>query len=67
MDGGHCTVKLQVLNGWSQTSTVTDNKFGPNRKVQSCPFVAYPAINLTEQGNVYEANGSPVKVLRVVA
>ena len=43
VDGGHCTIKLQVLNGWSQTSTVIDNKFGPNRKVQSCPFVAYPA------------------------
>jgi hypothetical protein len=67
LDGGHCTLKLQVLNGWSQTATVTDNKFGPNRKVKSCPFVAYPAINLTERGNVFEADGSPVKVLRAVA
>ena len=67
LDGGHCTVKLQVLNGHGQTATVTDNKFGPNRKVKSCAFTAYPAINLTARGNVFEADGSPVSVLRVVS
>ena len=46
---------------------MTDNKFGPNRKVKSCAFMAYPAVNLTERGNVYEADGSPVNVLRVVS
>ena len=64
VDGGHCTVKLQVLNGYGQTATVTDNKFGPNRKVRGCAFTAYPAVNLTSRGNVYEADGSPVSVLR---
>ena len=67
VDGGHCTIKLQVLNGHGQTATVTDNKFGPNRKVKSCAFTAYPAVNLTARGNVYEADGSPVNVLRVVS
>ena len=31
LDGGHCTVKLQILNGYSETAKVTSNKFGPNR------------------------------------
>jgi hypothetical protein len=64
LDGGHCTVKLQVLNGHSQTATVADNKFGPNRKIKSCAFTAFPAVNLTARGNVYEADGSPVNILR---
>jgi len=64
LDGGHCTVKLSILNGYGLTATVTDNKFGPNRKVQSCAFTAYPAVNLTARGNVYESDGSPVSVLR---
>jgi hypothetical protein len=64
LDGGHCTVKLQVLNGHGQTATVTDNKFGPNRKVRSCAFTAFPAVSLTARGNVYESDGSPVNILR---
>jgi len=67
VDGGHCTVKLQVRNGHRLTATVTDNKFGPNRKVRNCAFTAYPVVQLTEGGNVYEADGSPVGVLRVVS
>ena len=36
VDGGHCTVKLQVRERVCQTATVTDNRFGPNRKVKNC-------------------------------
>jgi len=61
LDGGHCTLKLQVLNGWAETATVTGNKFGPNRAVSSCPFTAYPAVTLTQSGNTLEASGSTVK------
>ena len=67
LDGGHCTVKLQVLSGHSETATVTGNKFGPNRKVSSCAFTAYPAVNLTQSGNTLENSGSAVKPLIVVS
>lgn len=67
LDGGHCTLKLQVKNGWSQTAKVTDNKFGPNRKVVSCPFTAYPAVSLTQSGNTMELTGAVVKPLIVVS
>jgi hypothetical protein len=67
LDGGHCTLKLQIRNGWSETAVVTGNRFGPRRKVASCPFTAYPAVNLTSSGNVFEETGSPVPVLRVVS
>ncbi|HEX5335599.1 MAG TPA: hypothetical protein VFW55_06940, partial [Propionicimonas sp.] len=61
LDGGHCTLKLQILNGWAETATVTGNKFGPNRAVSSCPFTAYPAVTLTQSGNTLEASGSTVR------
>lgn len=67
LDGGHCTVKLQTLSGHSLTATVTNNKFGPNRAVRSCPFQAEPAVSLTASGNVYELDGLPVPILRVVS
>jgi hypothetical protein len=67
LDGGHCTVKLQILNGWSETAQVTDNTFGPNRVVSSCPFTSYPAVKLTHSGNILEASGSTVKPVIVVS
>ena len=67
LDGGHCTIKLQLLNGWAETAVVTGNKFGPNRKVSSCAFTAYPAVTLTQSGNTLEANGSTVKPVIVVS
>ncbi len=67
LDGGHCTLKLQVLNGWSQTAVVTNNKFGPNRAVRTCAFTAYPAIKLTASRNVYEESGLVVSILRLVS
>lgn len=66
LDGGHCTVKLQVASNWSNTATVSNNTFGPNRKVQSCPFTAYPAVKLTESGN-YLTTGAVVKPLITVS
>lgn len=66
LDGGHCTVKLQELNGWNENASVTNNKFGPNRLVKSCAFQATPSVNLTNSsGNVFESDGSPVIPLRV--
>lgn len=67
LDGGHCTLKLQVKNGRSERATVTNNKFGPNRKVSSCPFTAYPAVSLTQSGNTMELTGAVVKPLIVVS
>ena len=68
LDGGHCTVKLQILNGYSETASVTGNKFGPNRKVSSCAFTAYPAVKLTQNGNTFETDrrhrqAAPARVL----
>jgi hypothetical protein len=67
LDGGHCTVKLQIMTGWTETATVTNNKFGPNRKVQSCPFTAYPTVTLTQSNNTFELTGAPVTPLLVIS
>ena len=67
IDGGHCSLKLQTRKGWSQTATVTNNKFGPNRVVSSCPFTAYPAVSLTQSGNVMELTGTVVSALLLVS
>jgi len=67
LDGGHCTVKLQILNGWAETATVTGNKFGPNRAVSSCPFTAYPAVTLTQNTNTFELTGGTVTPLIVIS
>ena len=66
LDGGHCTVKLQLAKTWSNTATVTNNTFGPNRKVKSCPFTAYPTVKLTEGGN-HLTTGTTVKALITVS
>ena len=66
LDGGHCTVKLQITNSWANTATVANNTFGPNRKVKSCPFTAYPSVKLTEGGN-YLTTGAAVKALITVS
>lgn len=64
VDGGHCTIKLQILGGYSNTATVRNNKFGPNRQVRSCPFQAEPGVKLTASGNVFEDTGGAVSILR---
>jgi hypothetical protein len=66
LDGGHCTVKLQTKNGWAETSTVSNNTFGPNRAVSSCPFTAYPAVTLTATNNKLW-NGNTVTPLILVS
>jgi hypothetical protein len=67
LDGGHCTVKLQTKNGRSESATVTNNKFGPNRAVSSCPFTAYPSVSLSQSGNTMELTGTAVKPLILVS
>ncbi|MFT3860677.1 hypothetical protein [Micropruina sp.] len=65
LDGGHCTVKLQVKNSNSETAKVTKNTFGPNRTVSSCAFTAYPAVSLTQSGNVFTDGTSVTPVIVV--
>jgi len=67
LDGGHCTVKLQILNGYSETAKVTGNKFGPNRAVSTCAFTTYPKVSLTESSNTFELTGKTVKPLVTVS
>ena len=67
LDGGHCTVKLQVLNGYSETATVRGNKFGPNRKMPSCAFTSYPKVSLTHSSNTFELTGKTVNPLVTVS
>jgi hypothetical protein len=67
LDGGHCTVKLQILNGYAETAKVTGNKFGPNRAVSSCAFTAYPAVSLTQNSNIFELTGAAVQPLVTVS
>ena len=67
LDGGHCTVKLQILNGWAETASVTGNKFGPNRKVSSCAFTSSPAVKLAHSNNTFEIGGAVVKPLMLVS
>lgn len=64
LDGGYCTVKMQSMNGHTLTATAKNNKFGPNRTISNCPFVAETDVNLTASGNVYESNGSAITILR---
>ncbi|AZH82929.1 hypothetical protein EAO79_08475 [Plantibacter sp. PA-3-X8] len=67
IDGGHCSLKLQVKQSWTQTAKVTNNKFGPNRAVSSCAFTSYPAVSLTQSGNTMELTGAKVNPLIVVS
>ena len=60
LDGGHCTVKLQILNGWHETARVTNNKFGPNRKIKNCQLQVYTSVSLADGGNIMEETGVPV-------
>ncbi|MDO9379185.1 MAG: PKD domain-containing protein [Nocardioidaceae bacterium] len=64
VDDGHCTVKLEQFKSYDLTATVTNNRFGPNRKVKSCVLLATPTTNMTASGNVWESNGADVPILR---
>lgn len=64
IDGGWCSMKLEVRTGRALTATALDNKFGPNRGDSKCVFRAEPAVNLTESGNVFEADLRPISILR---
>mgnify|MGYP000937882300 CR=1 FL=1 len=58
-------MKLQVKNGNSETAKVTNNTFGPNRSVSSCPFTAYPAVSLTQSGNRFEDGSAVIPLIKV--
>ena len=63
LDGGHCTVKIQELHGHQLTGAqLINNKFGPNRLVQSCPIVAVTGTGVTASGNTFELTGLPVGI-----
>lgn len=63
LDGGHCTVKLQILNGHAEHAVVTGNKFGPNRAISNCAFQVTPGVDVSASGNTYEETGLPVSIL----
>ena len=63
LDGGHCTVKIQELNGYQLSGAqLVNNKFGPNRVVQSCPIVAVIGTGVSASGNILELTGLPVGI-----
>jgi hypothetical protein len=64
LDGGHCTLKLQIIGTHALRATVTDNLFGPNRAVSYCPIQSLPGVELTARNNLYEQNGQPVPIYR---
>ncbi|MGV8910310.1 MAG: hypothetical protein ACOH1Y_15110, partial [Propionicimonas sp.] len=67
LDGGYCTVKLQVMGSYSETANVTGNKFGPNRQISSCAFTSYPKVSLAQGSNTFELTGRPVTPLVTVS
>lgn len=64
LDGGHCTLKLQTMHDYLLSATVTDNLFGPNRKVSYCPIQSLDGVTLTARNNVSELTGEPVQIWR---
>jgi hypothetical protein len=64
LDGGHCTLKLQTMRGHKLRATVTDNRFGPNRRVSYCPIQSLAGVTLTARNNVSEQTGRPVQIWR---
>ena len=63
LDGGHCTLKLQALNGYTESATVSDNKFGPNRAIAKCPFQVTPGVDVNASANTFETTNLPVSIL----
>jgi hypothetical protein len=64
LDGGHCTLKLQSLRGHKLRARVTNNRFGPHRKVSYCPIQAEPQVSFYARNNVSEQTGRPVRIYR---
>jgi len=67
LDGGHCTVKLQEVNGFQLTASVRNNEFGPNRTVSNCKIAATNGSSVTDGGNSMEATGVAVGILWVAS
>ena len=53
LDGGHCTMKLEELNGRQLEATVVRSRFGPNRDVEGCAIVATVGSDVQARENRY--------------
>ncbi len=63
LDGGHCTVKIQELHGHQlRGARLINNRFGPNRLVQSCPIAAVVGAGVAASGNIRQSNGAHVGI-----
>ena len=66
-DGGGCTYNIsghgpngQLLS--MSGITVTNNRFGPDRKFSGCAILIDDQTTITQSGNVYDATGQPVVI-----
>jgi len=63
IDGGMCSINInhKKLTGMSGI-TVTDNRFGRSQRMAGCAIIATKATGLTHSGNVWESDGSAVRI-----
>ena len=66
LDGGHCTVKLEELNGKQLEATITDNVFGPNRAVEGCEINITSGSEVVARGNVAQGGERVVTAVRTL-
>jgi len=58
-DGGGCTFNFSHKGGASLALTATNNRFGRN-SFYDCPILKSTQTTLTQSGNVWDDNGTPV-------
>ena len=58
-DGGGCTFNFSHKGGTSLALTATNNRFGRN-SFYDCPILKSTQTTLTQSGNVWNDNGTPV-------
>jgi hypothetical protein len=58
-DGGGCTFNFSHNGGTSLALTATNNRFGRN-SFYDCPILKSTQTSLTQSGNVWDDDGSPV-------
>lgn len=65
LDGGGATINFGSKGAAKTNLVVTNNRFGPNRRNSGMAILRNPTQSpLIEFGNVWDADGSPVKVSR---
>jgi len=63
IDGGGCSINLAHKKLSSMSGiTVTGNRFGRNQRLDDCAIIATQSTRLTHSGNVWEDNGSAVRI-----